>query len=283
MTNTHGGPDSSHDGSERSTMLRQSQLVRDSLMALVWLGMSMALPPRCGAQPGNSERSPTTVTPVKRPAQLVCVFVGGMNSDPSPRQIAGTAKRREGSSGMYRLAGDVRREGVETVYFNWNGTSPGQINDSNPPLANAIVTYLREHMRVHPGDRIAMVGNSWGGLTAWQAAEELARSETPLAIDLLVLLDPSSTGRALQPPGERPVTVNASANFYTRNRFVWGPWPVAPPHEDIDLGDPARGFLRESGPNYANPLDFPAHVAAEWDERIHLAIRDRLWRLIPQD
>ncbi|MFN5531503.1 MAG: hypothetical protein ACK5F7_13100, partial [Planctomycetaceae bacterium] len=72
-----------------------------------------------------------------------------MNSDPSPRQIAGTAKRREGSSGMYRLAGDVRREGVETVYFNWNGTSPGQINDSNPPLANAIVTYLREHMRVH--------------------------------------------------------------------------------------------------------------------------------------
>lgn len=218
-----------------------------------------------------------------RPPHLLCVLIGGMNSDPSPRQIAGTAKRREGSSGMFRLAGDLRRERVATAYFNWNGTTAGEINSPQPPQSAAVVGLLRNHLQRHPRDRVALVGNSWGGLTAWQAAEELARSDTPLAIDLLVLLDPSSTGRALQPPRERPINVNASANYFTRNRFVWGPWRVDPPHEDIDLGDPSQGFLRERGPNYANPLDFPAHVAAEWDEQIHLDIRDRLWRLIPVD
>ncbi|MFM8286916.1 MAG: hypothetical protein ACKOGA_09335 [Planctomycetaceae bacterium] len=256
---------------------------RACLMVLAGLCLLLARPSTGGAQSDKNDGPPPTLPVARRPAQLVCVFIGGMNSDPSPRQIAGTAKRREGSSGMYRLAREIGREGVEAVYFNWNGTEPGRINDSNPPLAGAIVSYLRDRLRTHPSDRIALVGNSWGGLTAWQAADELARSETPLAIDLLVLLDPSSTGRALQPPRERPLTVNASANYYTRNRFVWGAWPVALPHEDIDLGDPAQGFLREKGPNYANPLDFPAHVAAEWDDRIHLDIRNRLWRLIPQE
>lgn len=253
-------------------------------LLLLWQGGPTGQTGRAGAGESPVRERPTAADrSTSRPPHLLCILIGGMNSDPSPRQIAGTAKRREGTSGMFRLAGDLQRERVTTAYFNWNGTKAGEIRTPQPPQSAAVVAFLREHLGAHPGDRVALVGNSWGGLTAWQAADELARSETPLAIDLLVLLDPSSTGRALQPPRERPLNVNASANYFTRNRFVWGPWRVAPPHEDIDLGDPERGFLRERGPNYANPLDFPAHVAAEWDDRIHLDIRDRLWRLIPAD
>ncbi|MCY2968021.1 MAG: hypothetical protein NT069_31065 [Planctomycetota bacterium] len=234
------------------------------------------------AEPGTEPNSAPVKSP-RRPPHLYCVLIGGMDSDPSPEQIAGTAPRDVGNSGLYRLRGDLQVDRVTPEYFNWNGTHPGDLNNPQPPRSAGIVERMREHCRLHPRDRVAIVGNSWGGHTAHEVARDLAKSETPLAIDLMVFLDPSSAGRTLVPPKGRPITVNASANYFTRNRFVWGPLKIQESHENIDLGDPGSGYLREEGPKYDAPFDFPAHVAAEWDERIHADIRRRLLKLISAD
>ncbi|HBH52237.1 MAG TPA: hypothetical protein DDY91_10125 [Planctomycetaceae bacterium] len=211
--------------------------------------------------------------------RLFCVLIGGMDSDPTPEQLAGTARRDQGNSGLYRLRADLQESDVEAVYFNWNGTRAGELAHPQPPHARAIVDCLREHGRESPRDRLAVVGNSWGGHTAYEVARTLAASDRPLALDLVVFLDPSSTGRALVPPRNRPITINRSVNYYTRNRFVWGPLKIAENHDNIDLGDPSTGYLRPDGAKYQSPFDFPAHVAAEWDERIHSDIRRRLMEL----
>ena len=51
--------------------------------------------------------------------------------------------------------------------------------------------------------------------------------------------------------------------------------------ETIDLGDPDAGYMREGRPAYNAPFNFEAHVAAEWDERIHADIERRLLDLLP--
>ncbi len=211
--------------------------------------------------------------------RLFCVLIGGMDSDPTAEQLAGTARRDQGNSGLYRLREDLHAADVVAEYFNWNGTRAGQLADPQPPHTRAIVDCLRAHGRQAPRDRLAIVGNSWGGHTAYEVARTLATSDHPLALDLVVFLDPSSTGRALVPPRTRPVTINRSVNYYTRNRFVWGPLKIAENHDNIDLGDPTTGYLRPDGPPYQSPFDFPAHVAAEWDEQIHADIRQRLLQL----
>jgi len=211
--------------------------------------------------------------------RLFCVLIGGMDSDPTPEQIAGTSRRDQGNSGLYRLRSDLHESDVEAEYFNWNGTRAGDLKNPQPPHARAIIDCLREHGRESPRDRLAVVGNSWGGHTAYEVARTLAASDRPLALDLVVFLDPSSTGRALVPPRSRPVCINRSVNYYTRNRFVWGPLKIGENHDNIDLGDPASGYLRPAGAKYQAPFDVPAHVAAEWDEQIHADIRQRLLQL----
>ena len=111
----------------------------------------------------------------------------------------------------------------------------------------------RARRRQPCADDAAQVGGIRATITATAAstaapsstsARTLATSERPLALDLVVFLDPSSTGRALVNPRSRPITINRSVNYYTRNRFVWGPLPIPEQHENIDLGDPAAGYLR---------------------------------------
>lgn len=204
-----------------------------------------------------------------------------MDSDPTTEQIAGTARRDQGNSGLYRLQKDLQVDRVHPEYFNWNGTRAGELKLPEPPRSTAIVECLREHCREFPCDRIAIVGNSWGGHTAYEVARNLIDSETPLALDLVVFLDPSSTGRALRPPRKLPININRSVNYYTRNRFVWGKLPLEGEHVNIDLGDPDEGYLADGGPRYQAAFDFPAHVAAEWDERIHADICQRLLKLVP--
>src|SRR5262249_5092953 len=41
----------------------------------------------------------------RRERRLLIILIGGIDSDPTPEQIAGTAGRREGNSGLYRFAG----------------------------------------------------------------------------------------------------------------------------------------------------------------------------------
>ncbi|HVV99673.1 MAG TPA: hypothetical protein VHB77_05015, partial [Planctomycetaceae bacterium] len=167
-----------------------------------------------------------------------------MDSDPSPEQIAGTAKGNEGNSGLYRLAGEMGGERCVAEYFNWNGTRAGHIRDKKPPLSEAVVEAIRTHLAEHPGDRLAIVGNSWGGHTALDVCQKLCSVDCPLAVQELVLLDPSSAGRARLESNALPVNVNRVTNYYTRNLFGWRKWVEDRRLEHIDLGDPAKGYMQ---------------------------------------
>ena len=215
-----------------------------------------------------------------RPVHLLVVLIGGADSDPTASQIEGNAERREGNSGLYRLAGDLARERVLPEYFNWNGTRAGQIKDKDPPKAHGIAEFIREHLQKFPGDRVAIVGNSWGGHTAVEVLQLLSTGEEPLAVNLAVFLDASSTGRGSARPNALPDCANRAVSYFTRNAFVWGKWNAGPRLKNVDLGDPAEGYRARGGPAYDSAFNLPAHVAAEWDENIHNDIKIRLLDLL---
>jgi len=231
-----------------------------------------------------SRAAATAVTPVAarpqpklvRPPQLLAVFIGGMDSDPSPEQLQGQARRGQGNSGLFQLQGDLQHPQIATEYFNWNGTRAGHIRDQRPPHSTAICTRVREHLQAHPRDRVAIVGNSWGGHTALEVARQLHDCPAPLQLDLVLFLDPSSAGRAVKNPAKLPLNVSDGANYFTRNSFVWGKLND-PRMVNVDLADPAQGYFSKGvSPPYDSKFSFPAHVAAEWDDRIHAAIKTRL-------
>jgi pimeloyl-ACP methyl ester carboxylesterase len=212
-----------------------------------------------------------------RQSRLLVVLIGGMDSDPTTAQIEGTAPRGEGNSGMFQLQHDLTEDRVDAEYFNWNGTRAGQIRQKKPPHASAICETIRARLQAWPQDRVTIVGNSWGGHTACEVCRELHDCDAPLKIDHLVLLDPSSTGRALKKPAKLTPNVVSAVNYFTRNAFVWGPLKARGVY-DVDLGDAGNGYLltAEKAPKYDSRFSFPAHVAAEWDPRIHADIHRRL-------
>jgi pimeloyl-ACP methyl ester carboxylesterase len=211
---------------------------------------------------------------------LLAVFISGANTDPTPDQIAGKARRGTGTSGLYQLAGDLKREPMTVEYFNWNGTRAGNIRDREPPGHHAICDVVRAQLRKHPSGRVAIIGNSWGGHTAILAAEELARDERSLPVDLVVCIDGSSVGRISGRPKALPENVRQAASYFTHNAFVWGEWPNEPRLQNVDLGDPQAGYLVSGGPAYDATLDIQAHVHAEWDQKVHADIRRRLFALL---
>jgi hypothetical protein len=240
------------------------------------LAVTFLTAPLCAESPAND------LLPARRAPHVLAVLIGGMDSDPTPEQITGTAPRQQGNSGLFQLKGGLQGERVVAEYFNWNGTRAGEIKSQKPPRSPAIAGFVRDHLQRHPQDRVALVGNSWGGHTAFEVVRDLRQNEAPVAVALTVFLDASSAGRAQGEPKELPENVNRYVHFHTRNVFVWR---ALSPHrrlETIDLGNPAAGYLREGGPAYNAPFDFKAHVAAEWDERIHTDIRRRLLDLIPE-
>lgn len=228
--------------------------------------------------------TPTAADPkrsVDSQRSALVVLIGGMDSDPTPEQIAGKAPRHVGNSGLYRLRNDLRDPQIVTEYFNWNGTRAGQIQSQPAPQSEVIAQTIRRHVRQHPRDQVVIVGNSWGGHTTYEVCQNLVDSPTPVAIDYVVFLDPSSTGRAdTSRPRRLPININRSTNIYTRNLFGWGKWPKDDRIENIDLGDEKHGFLTQGGPAYNSTFDFSAHVAAEWDERIHADIHKRITDLV---
>lgn len=226
----------------------------------------------------------TAVAPWSQQPRLLVVLIGGMDSDPTDEQIAGSAERGAGNSGLYQLRCELAaEERVIAEYFNWNGSRAGEIKVSSPPRSAGIADFLRAHVQAHPRDRLALVGNSWGGHTACEVAKLLYRHETPVAVDLCVLLDPSSAGRPGLPPKSLPDNLNRVVHYHTRNMFVWKKLPAQPRLEDVDLGDPAQGYLRGARRGYAARFNFRAHVAAEWDEQIHAEIRRRLLDIVPTE
>ena len=221
----------------------------------------------------------------KRVAQpqrsTLVVLIGGMDSDPTAEQIAGKAPRNAGNSGLYRLRSDLQHPQIVTEYFNWNGTRAGQIHSQPAPQSAVIAETIRQHVRQHPRDQVVIVGNSWGGHTTYEVCQQLVESTAPVAVDYVIFLDPSSTGRAdTSRPKRLPININRSTNIYTRNVFGWGKWPKDDRIENIDLGDEKHGFLTKGGPAYNSTFDFSAHVAAEWDERIHAKIHKRITDLL---
>lgn len=216
----------------------------------------------------------------KRPMHLLVVLIGGVDSDPTAAQIDGTAARHEGNSGLYRFAGDITQARVLPEYFNWNGTRAGNIKDKDPPRSRGIAELIRAHLQKFPGDRVAIVGNSWGAHTALEVLQELSTGDAPLAVDLAVFLDPSSTGRGPARPKALPVCAYRAVNYFTHNTFVWGKWDAGARLANIDLGDPAEKFTTNGNPPYDAKFNLQAHVAAEWDERIHTDIQRRLFELL---
>ncbi|MDB5341218.1 MAG: hypothetical protein JWN70_6837 [Planctomycetaceae bacterium] len=247
---------------------RVTRPVRTTCLAILLIGAAIHSAAAQAEKPAQSQRN------------ALVVLIGGMDSDPTPEQIAGKSGR-SGNSGLYRLQGDLQHPQLITEYFNWNGTRAGQIKSKPAPQAAIIAEAIRGHMVKHPRDLVVLVGNSWGGHTTYEVCHELVTSSTPVAIDYVVFLDPSSTGRAdAARPKQLPININRAANFHTRNLFGWGKWPKDDRIENIDLGDEKQGFLTSGGPAYGSTFDFSAHVAAEWDERIHAAIRKRIVDLV---
>ncbi|MFN0054030.1 MAG: hypothetical protein ACKV0T_17765 [Planctomycetales bacterium] len=243
-----------------------------------WFVLSVsALLPAQSPAPSESARGESPPA-----APLLVVLIGGMDSDPTPAQIARPAPRGEGNSGLFQLQGDLQRAGVQTAYFNWNGSRAGELKRLRPPGTRAIAQFVRSHLQEHPADRVALVGNSWGGHTALEAAGHLHSHDEPVAVNLAIFLDASSAGRAQGQELAIPVNVNRVVQFHTRNLFVWGPLARNARIQSIDLGDPEQGFIKEGRPAYDSPFDFKSHVAAEWDERIHADIARRLLELVPQ-
>lgn len=203
-------------------------------------------------------------------ANLCVILIGGIDSDPSPNQMAGRARRGEGQSGLYQLANDIRAKGLAAEYFNWNGTRAGHIKEQ-APQASGIVQVILDHQSAHPQDAFAIVANSWGGHTAWEVCQSLEQPAIPL--EAVVFLDPSSMARSKSSrPSVLPSCVKSGKNYYTRNVFGWREWPGEPRLTNIDLGDKSQGYLIDGGPRYDSSFDIQAHISAEWDPRIHQAI-----------
>jgi hypothetical protein len=111
--------------------------------------------------------------------------------------------------------------------------------------------------------------------------DQLYRSDAPLAVEQVIFLDPSSAGRAeTARPQHLPANINQATNYFTRNLFVWRNWPGERRLENIDLGDAKQGYMKNGVPAYHAAFSFPAHVAAEWDPRIHQNIKQRLLQTI---
>jgi pimeloyl-ACP methyl ester carboxylesterase len=219
--------------------------------------------------------SPSRATP-----ELLVVFIGGMDSDPTPAEIAGTERENRGNSGMFQLCRKLNDNRLVCEYFNWNGTRAGNIQMKTPLFTSPIIATIHEHIRQYPHSRIVLVGNSWGGHTAWQVAEEMARSDHPLAIKQVIFLDASSAGRAVdRHPKQLPINISHAVHYYTHNVYCWGQWTGDRIHA-VDLGDPKLGYCKNGTPNYASKFDFRAHVAAEWDARIHNEIKAAVMKLV---
>ena len=215
------------------------------------------------------------------PPAVCVILIGGVDSDPTPRQIEGTAPRGQGQSGMYQLAGDLAKEGLATEYFNWNGTRAGKIKEQ-PPHTKGIAKFIIDRHAERPAERLAIVANSWGGHTAWEVCQALQEPE--ILIELALFLDPSSAGRAQSArPTPFPTCIKSARNYYTRNFFGWREWPGEERLVNIDLGDAKHGFLVTGGPRYDSTFDAQAHIAAEWDPRIHAEITKQVVALLKPD
>jgi pimeloyl-ACP methyl ester carboxylesterase len=215
---------------------------------------------------------------LSEPPSTLVVVISGRGSDASAEQISNKAARGSGSSGMYQLMGDLTKLGFKTMFFNWNGTPAGQFTEKNAPGATAIVSAIRNAVSKDKIKHLIVVGHSWGGHTMLEVSQKLNTKPT-LKIELAIGIDATSFGLGPQADRLSP-NVCKLICFHTRNAFTWIPWKNDPRIEDLDLGDPAKGFMVKGQPNYAAAFDIQAHNAIEWDERVHAAVLRRIKKTV---
>ena len=239
----------------------------------------------------------------RRSSSSLAVTIPTRHRDNWPARLDGEATVDFGDSSKIWPSHD----GIVADYFNWNGSRAGNLYKPNPPGAAHIAQVIRQQHTDRPHAPIIIVGNSWGGHTAWEVcrllngqsipngahldlngtnpaeavetkkAEARADEKTPLRVERVLFLDPSSLGRnGAFKPTVLPDNIAQAVNYFTHNSFGWQAWPDEPRIENIDLGDPTNGFIRPGGPQYDSAFNFRAHVAAEWDNRIHTDIRKRI-------
>lgn len=211
-------------------------------------------------------------------SSALVVVISGRGSDASAEQISNKADRGTGTSGMYQLMGDLKEQGLKTMFFNWNGTRAGKFTEKNAPGSKAIVSAIRDEASKDKIKYLVLVGHSWGGHTMLEVSQKLNAKPT-MKIDLAIGIDATSFGIGQRADRLSPNVCNLVC-FHTRNVFTWIPWKNDPRVEDVDLGDPAKGFMIKGEPNYAAPFDIQAHNAIEWDQRVHSDVVRRIKKAV---
>ncbi len=210
--------------------------------------------------------------------QYVIVIVSGFDSDPSPEQIARASQRGRGNSGMFQLMVDLEESGLECKFFNWNGTVAGHIGQKKPPGTDEIANWIKKRAAEEPETEFVFIGHSWGGHTVIDVASKISENSS-IRIPFTVLLEASSALRGAS-PSKLPDNIEAAVNYHTGNLFCWGALKSEQKVENVNLGDPKNGFMENGFPKYGSSFDISAHTSAEWDQKIHSDISQRILTVV---
>ena len=210
--------------------------------------------------------------------QYVIVVVSGFDSDPSAEQIAGTAQRGSGNSGIFQLKGDLDAAGLECKFFNWNGTVAGQFGKNDPAGAAEIASWIEKRAAETSNTEFIFLGHSWGAHTLFDVASQISDSSS-IRVPFAVMLDASSALRGAS-PSKLPENIVTLVNYHTGNMFCWGPLKSERKVKNINLGEPTNGFMENGFPKYGSAFDISAHVSAEWDQKIHRDIYLRILAVV---
>ena len=167
------------------------------------------------------------------------ILIGGFDSDPTKKQLNGTARRGRGSSGLYQLHRDLASIGTASRYFNWEGSDAGRLGRSGAPGPARIANYIRQYHLKNSHLKTAIIGASWGGYTALEVTELLNSTENIIPVETLILVDASAFFRNLK--GLPPISENVmhTINYFTHNRISTGVLTDVRV-ENIDLGNSSK-------------------------------------------
>ena len=184
-------------------------------------------------------------------AEPIIVLIGGNHSDPSPAQLQGRTGRG-GNSGLWRMKGDLQKhDQLPAEYFNWNGTRGGKIDEASPPGADGIAKLIRRRRAQDPDAKIILVGNSWGGHTAWQVCRVL-------------------NGETVAPVGGGQASIDTSAvrneaEVNAQESIVTNKSPATPNEQVVDTGGKPESPTGLAGAPQESPVAQPEETEVAVD------------------
>ena len=246
------------------------------LLRLIFLLVFLSLGGSCArADDSTKDRTDDAASDLINDRDLgLVIVVAGFKSDASVAQIERMTKLRSGNSGIYELMIDFKQAGYRTKFFNWNGTAAGQFTKERGKGAESIARFIRETLAKSESKRLVLVGQSWGGHTMLEVAQQLKKAPE-IKVSIAFGIDAVSFSRGGRMK-QLPDNIATMIHYYTGNWFGWGEWKDEPRVKNVFLGDPANGFVVPGNPDYAAKNDPGAHNAAEWDEKIHADIVKRV-------